>query len=89
MPDFECRFLDKNGDPLGPVTGPLIDPAFHEGVYQTKAYNLNQAKLLLEIKLGESTIPWVEDIGKQIWKEVEPDASDPVTASKDDVPAAG
>jgi hypothetical protein len=58
-------------------------------VYQTKADNLNQAKLLLEIKLGESTIPWVEDIGKQIWKEVEPDASDPVTASKDDVPAAG
>jgi hypothetical protein len=89
MPDFECRFLDKNGDPLGPVTGPLIDPAFHEGVYQTKADNLNQAKLLLEKKLGESTIPWVEDIGKQIWKEVEPDASDPVTASKDDVPAAG
>ena len=78
MPDFECRFLDKNGDPLGPVTGPLIDPDFHEGVYRITANDLNQAKLSLEIKLGESTIPWAEDIGEQIWKEVEPDASDPV-----------
>jgi hypothetical protein len=76
MPDFECRFLDENGDPLGPVTGSIIDPVFHEGVYRITANNLNQAKEFLGIKLGD--IPWAEDIGEQIWKEVEPDASDPV-----------
>jgi hypothetical protein len=76
MPDFECRFLDTNGDPLGPVTGRIIDPVFHEGVYRITANNLNQAKEFLEIKLGD--IPWAEDIVEKIWKEVEPDASDPV-----------
>ena len=78
MPVFECRFLDKNGDHLGPVTGSLIDPVFREGVYRITANDLNQAKLFLEIELEKSTIPWAEDIGEQIWKEVEPDASDPV-----------
>jgi hypothetical protein len=48
------------------------------GVYRITANDLNQAKLFLEMKLGEPAIPWAEDIGEQIWKEVEPDASDPV-----------